>query len=111
MSLAHRISCFNRKRKYICFLNATKPSKEDKVLDVGFTDIEISPFDNYLERNYPYPENITALSIEKPKDFKKRYPKVKAITYDGNEFPFLDNFLMFAGPTPLLSMWEILKGK
>lgn len=67
------------------------PSRSRKILDVGYSDHEYSPVDNYLEKHYPYPEMITALGIDKPKEFPIRYPKVRTIHYAGSEFPFTDN--------------------
>ena len=71
-------------------MDRINPKPEQKILDVGFTDHEYSPVDNYLEKHYLYPENITALGIEKPTEFSKRYPTVNAVQYDGNKFPFPD---------------------
>ena len=33
---------------------------------------------------------LTALGMNEPLEFSKRYPQVKAICYDGNVFPFED---------------------
>ncbi len=86
--IATKISCKNRKRKYKLFIDILKPTKSDLVLDVGYCDVESKESENYLEKNYPYPENITALGIDEPTDFLKKYPKVKVIKYDGKLFPF-----------------------
>jgi len=60
------------------------------VLDVGFSNKEYSDTDNFLEKHYPYPEQITALGIDEPTLFHKRYPAVRAVQYDGSIFPFPD---------------------
>ena len=60
------------------------------MLDVGVADREYSPFDNYLEKSYPYPNKITALSIYPFKEFSERYPDVRVVTYNGGKFPFKD---------------------
>jgi SAM-dependent methyltransferase len=80
----------SRKKKYQQFFSLTKPSKDSTLLDVGVTDQEYSPYDNYLEKKYPYPHQITALSIHPLKEFRERYPKIKTSTYKGREFPFKD---------------------
>lgn len=90
MSLAYKISAFNRGRKWETFMREIQPSPEMKVLDVGFSENEYSATDNYLEKHYPYPEMLTALGVDEPKKFKERYPKVKAVQYDGTIFPFED---------------------
>jgi hypothetical protein len=78
----------SREKKYQEFLLLTKPSKDSKILDVGVADQEYSPFDNYLEQKYPYPHNIKALSMHSLGKFKKKYPDIKTIKYDGDKFPF-----------------------
>ena len=91
MSIAYKISGFNRRRKWKLFWEIIKPRPEEKILDVGFSEIEYSPTDNFLEKNYPYLEQVTALSVDLPKEFSRRYPRAKAVVYDGREFPFPDN--------------------
>ncbi|MDP3964937.1 MAG: methyltransferase domain-containing protein [bacterium] len=63
---------------------------EMTVLDLGFSEIEYSDTDNYLEKHYPHQSKITALGIDQPKEFLQRYPKVKCVSYDGTTFPFTD---------------------
>lgn len=60
------------------------------ILDIGFSDQEYSATDNFLEKNYTYPEKITALGVDEPIQFKKHYPMVKAIKYPGQVFPLAD---------------------
>lgn len=90
MSLAYKISSFNRRRKYQIFQKELAPTSADKILDVGFSDQEYGPDDNFLEKNYPFPEKLTALGIDKAEFFLKRYPAVKAVHYDGRQMPFAD---------------------
>jgi SAM-dependent methyltransferase len=88
---AQTISRKNRIRKYNLFLERMKPSAIDKILDVGYTNREgDSLVSNFLEKNYPYPSNITALGIEDYDLFKVRYPDVNVVRYDGRIFPFED---------------------
>lgn len=60
------------------------------ILDVGVADREYSPQDNFLEKNYPFPSNITALSVQELKEFPERYPEIKTRFYSGGAFPFND---------------------
>lgn len=90
MFLADRISSYNRKRKWDLFLHEISPTSTTRVLDIGFSDKEYSPFDNYIEKHYPYPGMLTALGIDEPINFRKQYPKVNVKKYDGNLFPFED---------------------
>jgi SAM-dependent methyltransferase len=80
----------SREWKYQQFLCLTTPSKDSMLLDVGVTNQEYSPFDNYLEKRYPHPDRITALSIDDLKIFSAKYPSIKAVTYSGGLFPFKD---------------------
>ena len=91
MSLALKISSFNRDRKWNLFLKEIAPTEDTQILDVGFNEIEYHSTDNYLEKHYPYLENLTALGMDEPNQFKQKYPQVNAIQYDGNTFPFADN--------------------
>lgn len=90
MSLAYRISAYNRRRKWRLFQAAFPPRPDFSILDVGFSEKEYAPTDNFLEKNYPYPDKITALGVDKPRDFGHRYPRVRAVQYDGEKFPFAD---------------------
>jgi SAM-dependent methyltransferase len=91
VSIAYRVSAFNRHRKWRQFASAVQFTPALRVLDVGFSDKEFSGTDNYLEKHYPYPERITALGIEEPVNFAARYPKVRVVRYDGQRFPFADD--------------------
>lgn len=86
--IANLISGRNRKAKYKLFFQEIDPQEENLILDVGFNNIEYSPIDNFLEKNYPFSENIVALGVEESSEFQARYPKVKVVLYDGNHFPF-----------------------
>jgi SAM-dependent methyltransferase len=87
---AQDISKRNRVGKYNFFLQKLHPSAEDKILDVGFANTEYSEVDNFLEKNYPYLSNITALGVETYDLFAERYPDIHVIQYDGKKFPFED---------------------
>lgn len=89
-SLAYRISAYSRNRKWEKFWERIIPTSQTTVLDVGFSDKEYSPTDNYLEKHYLYLNNVTALGVDAPREFLIRYPQVKVLQYDGNEFPFSD---------------------
>jgi SAM-dependent methyltransferase len=80
----------NRTKKYNLFLQKVKPSSNDKILDIGFANEEYSSIDNFLEKNYPYRSNITALGILEYDLFEERYPDVNVVRYDGDVFPFKD---------------------
>jgi len=66
------------------------PDEKTTLLDVGFSEEEYSPAENYFEKHYQWPGQITALGTDKPFKFTDRYPLVKAIHYQGTDFPFED---------------------
>jgi hypothetical protein len=80
---ADRVLLKVRERVYRTFLTAFAPTAKETILDVGVSnDSHISA--NYLEKNYPYPKSIVALSL-------KPYPGVTQICGDGRTLPFADN--------------------
>lgn len=89
--LKHRMMNRSRRSKLELFLREVCGGRWPEMLDVGVADVEHSPFDNYLEKNCPHPERLTALAIQPLPRFKKRYPSVRAIVYNGGRFPFDDN--------------------
>lgn len=89
-NIARGISKRNRRGKYAYFLKTMSPGKHSNILDVGYTDDDAYEGINFLEKNYPYKSNITALGIEEPMVFRKKHPEVKVVTYDGTVFPFAD---------------------
>jgi SAM-dependent methyltransferase len=88
---AYRVSKWNRTRKWRRFHEELGPTQETSVLDVGFQDAQLQSADNFLEENYEWPSSITALGIEEPIHFSKRYPEVKVVIYAGRDFPFPEN--------------------
>jgi SAM-dependent methyltransferase len=88
--LALRIGGRNRTYKYQFFIRHFQPGATTRILDVGVENEDYGPYDNFLEKNYDHGEMITGLGIIRLNDFKKRFPKVKAVLYDGERFPFQD---------------------
>lgn len=90
-----QISYSNRMKKFKSFIDLIQPTSKTTILDVGFSSEECNLQGNniaynYLEVNYPYPQNITALGIEDPQELAKKHPDVKYVQYDGDIFPFED---------------------
>ncbi len=65
-------------------------SPKDKLLEVGVANREYSEVDNFLIKHYPYPAKITALGLGDISNFRKRYPHIRAYSYEGGVFPFRD---------------------
>ena len=89
--LASTLSKKSRSEKYSQFLTLLAPKPEETILDAGVNTTEYSEADNYLEKNYSYPEKITALGQGEMGEFQKRYPNVRALSGDGRALSFPNN--------------------
>lgn len=87
-SLAYTISAQSRARKHAFFLATLKPDPLDTILDVGANALEYSDTDNYLEKHYPYPHQITVLTLDDPTALRALYPETTVIQGDGTRLPF-----------------------
>jgi len=89
--VAGRVSAASREHKMQQFLQAVQPQSGETLLDVGVNTTEYSDNDNYLERHYPWPAQITALGFEVDfSEFNRRYPAVRTVNGDGTRLPFSD---------------------
>jgi len=79
-----------RRRMYERVLGLANPSRESRVLDVGTTPDLTIPYNNFFERWYPYPEHVTACSIEDCSVLETRFPGVTFRMTDGQYLPFRD---------------------
>jgi SAM-dependent methyltransferase len=75
---------------YEDFMKKCQPSPEDKILDVGVSDV-INDGANLIERAYPYQENLTAVGLGTAEEFRKTFPKVEYHQIEANvALPFPD---------------------
>jgi hypothetical protein len=81
----------SRKKKYKELLTLLDLKEGSSILDIGVNDQEYSPVDNYFEKKYPFPKDITTLSIQEIKYFRQKYPDISPVYYEGGVFPFKDN--------------------
>jgi SAM-dependent methyltransferase len=89
--IAYSISAKSRERKYRQFLGLIAPQANETILDVGANVTEYSETDNFLERHYAHPENITVLGVGDISPIKERYPSITVVSGDGRTLPFPDN--------------------
>lgn len=89
--IAHRIATRNRAQKFIFFMEIFRPTAATTILDIGANSTEYSAVDNYLEKHYPYPENITVVTQEKPERLQALYPKTTVVQGDGTRLAFANN--------------------
>ena len=89
-SLAGSLLIRARNRIYEDFLKYCRPTPENKILDVGVSDV-VNDGANLIERAYPYQENITAAGLGTAEEFTKAFPKVKYHQIEPNAaLPFPD---------------------
>jgi ubiquinone/menaquinone biosynthesis C-methylase UbiE len=90
--LAYAVSARSRSKKFQQFLRFIDPKPKESLLDIGVNTEEYSDTDNYLEKHYTVPENITAVGIGDGAVFRARYPKISyhQIAVD-QPLPFQDN--------------------
>lgn len=86
--IAHYISGRNREKKYMYFISKLAPQAGCLILDVGASNREYRKSDNYLEKKFPYHNKIVALCVGRVDEFRKRYPRISCVLYDGATFPF-----------------------
>lgn len=89
--IAYAISKKSRERKFAQFLALIAPTPEETIADIGVNTEEYSATDNYLEKHYAHPGQITALGEGDMSEFAKRYPAVHAVSGDGTTLPFADD--------------------
>lgn len=80
----------SRKRKYDDLIELLDIKQGCSVLDIGVADQEYSPVDNYFEKKYPHPHNVTVLSVEKLERFPDNYSNISCVYYKGGVVPFQD---------------------
>ena len=78
----------SREKKFQHLISLMPSLDDSSILDVGPANVEYSPFDNYFEKRYSHPENITALSNQDLSVFKMKYPQIETVQYQGDIFPF-----------------------
>jgi Methyltransferase domain len=86
--IAERVSVRNREHKLQAFLRAFRPDASMSVLDVGYSDHEYTPAENYFEKHYRWPARVTALGIDEPRECPQKYPEISFVQYGGALFPF-----------------------
>jgi len=88
---AYQLSANNRKEKFGHFMRFIQPEQTDTIIDIGVNNQEYSETDNFLEKHYPYPEQITAISNTANNFFSQKYPAINIVIADGRNLPFKDN--------------------
>jgi hypothetical protein len=75
--------------RFHLFMSEMRPTPESRLIDVGVTDTAWRS-GNFIEANYPWPSQITAVSIDAVPTFQRHHPGVKVVNADGKHLPFPD---------------------
>ena len=87
-----RISFNARKKIFKLFMELIRPKGNDSVLDIGVTPDTYLRENNFFEKFYPWPENITMTSPEDASNLILEFTKSKFIqTQVGKPLPFYDH--------------------
>lgn len=80
-----------RRRMFDLFMRHFSPTAGHRVLDLGVTPDDSLPESNFFERLYPFPERLTAASIEDAALIEQRFPGVTFVRIESEGLPFPDN--------------------
>ena len=89
--IALRVAAYQRRRMYARFLEQTRVSPQDSILDIGVSSDRTYDASNYLEAWYPYKDKITALGVDDASFLESLYPGMKFVRANGLALPFADN--------------------
>jgi hypothetical protein len=79
----------SRMSRFQRFMSEMHPKAVSRILDVGVTDSAWRS-GNFIEANYPWPSQITAVSIDPVPTFQRHYPDITLVIADGKNLPFPD---------------------
>lgn len=86
-----RISRQARRRVHSFFMQAMQPRREDRILDIGTSDVTGTDA-NMLEQLYPHKENLTCASLSDGSSILSAYPGVRHVRIaPGAPLPFDQN--------------------
>jgi hypothetical protein len=101
-SLGERLAIAARDQIYDDFIRICRPSRRDRILDVGVSDV-INDAANVLERKYSHPEHVTAVGLGTGADFRAAFPTVTYVRHEANRtLPFADNSFEVAAANAVL---------
>jgi hypothetical protein len=89
--LALRYGTKLRDAKWRLYCDAFPPHRGERVLDVGVSNLDDLPNENYFLGRYPYATQVTAVGISDLAPLEARYPDVTFVQADGRDLPFADS--------------------
>jgi hypothetical protein len=89
-SIPVRIAAYQRRRMFKKFMEFTRVSDSDSVVDIGATSDRSYESSNYFESWYPCKSRVTAVGIDDAAFLEEEYPGMKFVRADGRDLPFED---------------------
>ena len=90
-NIANRLGLLARESMVNMFFQIFSPLETLSVLDVGVTSERYPPSVNYLEKLYPFPENLTCAGVQDASWLAEEYPGIKFFQLEiGKPLPFKD---------------------
>ncbi|WP_448679307.1 methyltransferase domain-containing protein [Pseudomonas nicosulfuronedens] len=80
-----------RRRMFERFMDEMRPSSGCRILDLGVTPDSSLPESNFFEKLYPYPQQITACSIEDASFLEWEFPGMRFVQVGKGKLPFADD--------------------
>ena len=90
-SIPVRIAGYQRRKMFNLFLDYSKPSQDDTILDVGTTSDTSYDHSNYFIRWYEHQDKITGVGVDDLSGLSSVFPKVRFDMADGCSLPYDDN--------------------
>jgi hypothetical protein len=87
--LVSKLALHVRLKMFATLMELTGANDDTTILDVGVTNDKRDE-SNFLEKNYPYRQNITAVGLEEALFLQQEYPGVKYVQANGINLPFAD---------------------
>ncbi|MCP4680741.1 MAG: methyltransferase domain-containing protein [Desulfobacterales bacterium] len=78
-----------RLEMYKQLIALVNPDPKLRILDVGVTS-DTRDGTNFIEKIYPYPQNLVGIGLEKNYSIKKQFPDITYVCANGLELPFKD---------------------
>ncbi len=101
-TLAERMVIAARKTIYRDFIRIAGPTHECSILDVGVSDV-INDAANMLERQYPFPDRLTAAGLGRPASFQVAFPHISYVQIvAGKRLPYPDRHFSIATSNAVL---------
>jgi hypothetical protein len=87
--VARRVHERCRAGRFRAYCRDFPPRRGERILEVGVSSLA-APGENHLLESYPFPEQVTAVGINRLDGLRARFPEVTFIEADARDLPFAD---------------------